>query len=74
MVQIKGRNSLMKYTQKPGEIPAFTGIYQEIYFQGGYQLDEPNFCTIEPGDNRLPPTKHKGNLWLWVTPYIPNKK
>ncbi len=59
----------MKYTQKPGEIPAFTGIYQEI----GLALDVPHFCTIEPGDERLPPTRQKGNLWLWVTPYLPTK-
>jgi len=60
----------MKYIQKSGETPAFTGIYQE---HGG-GLEVPNFCTIEPGDKRLPPTKKKGNSWLWVEPYIPVKK
>lgn len=63
----------MKYEQKPGEVPAFTGIYQEIEYGGG-KLEEPNYCIIEPGDDRLPPTSYKGNVWLWVTPYIPQKK
>ena len=59
----------MKYTQKPGETPAFTGIYQEY----GGNFEVPNFCVIEVGDERLPPTKEKGHLWLWVEPYIPKK-
>ena len=60
---------MMKYTQKPGEIPAFTGIYQEIE-TGGRIPNPPRFCTIEPGDDTLPPTSHTGNIWLWVSPYI----
>lgn len=59
----------MKYTQKPGETPAFTGTYQEINV-GGEGLEKPNYCTIEAGDSRLPPTRHARNAWLWISPVI----
>lgn len=63
----------MKYTQKPGKTPAFTGIYQEIPTDTD-DTDELIFCTIGVEDSYLPPTNNEKNVWLWISNHIAYNK
>jgi hypothetical protein len=60
----------MPQRQKPGEVPARTGEYEERGPRGG-QVPKPRRVTIEPGDRPLPPTQEPGRTWERVGP--PNK-
>lgn len=51
--------------QKPGEKPHKPGKYTEVGPRGGKVIDGHN-ATIEPGDNKLPPTSMSGNKWKRV--------
>lgn len=53
--------------QKPGEEPSRPGEYREFGPRGG-QVSDPRQVTIEPGDNRLPPTQKSGHTWKRVGP------
>ena len=48
--------------QKPGEKPNRPGEYIETGPLGG-AIPNPRQITIEPGDNRLPPTQRPGRRW-----------
>lgn len=48
--------------QKPGERPARPGEYEERGPRGG-QVPKPRQVTIEPGDDRMPPTQEPGRTW-----------
>lgn len=48
-------------TQKPGETPIRPGEYLERGPRGG-AVANPRQVTIEPGDDRLPPTHQPKNL------------
>jgi hypothetical protein len=61
----------MGVKHKPGEIPSNTGEYLERGPRGGY-VPKAKQVTIEPGDNPMPPTSEKGNIWERIGP--PNKK
>jgi len=51
----------MDYILKPGERPAFTGIYEEI------NNDKiKNYCYISNNDSILPPTKTFNGSWRWT--------
>ncbi len=63
----------MSNTQKPGEKPASPGEYVERGPRGG-QVSNPREVTIEPGDNRLPPTQKPGNTWERTGPPKPDSK
>jgi len=52
----------MAQLQKPGERPKEPGEYIECGPRGGGVTD-PRQVTMEPGDNPLPPTQKKGNMW-----------
>ena len=52
----------MSKTQKPGEKPARSGEYIERGPRGG-AVPNPREVTIDPGDDRLPPTQEKGRRW-----------
>lgn len=49
--------------QNPGEKPLRTGTWREQPLP----KDEVNTCIIEPGDERMPPTRHKGSWWIWTS-------
>jgi len=51
----------MDYVLKPGQIPAFTGIYEEI---SSKEID--NYCYINDNNNILPPTKTPDGKWRWT--------
>lgn len=55
----------MGNTQKPGEKPARPGEYEERGPRGG-QIKNPRQVTIEPGDEKLPPTQEKDRTWVRV--------
>ncbi len=57
----------MAKRQKPGEQPARPGEYREYGPQGG-EVRNPREVTIEPGDDRLPPTQEPGRTWEWISP------
>ena len=48
--------------QKPGEKPRRPGEYEERGRRGG-RVPNPRRVTIEPGDDRLPPTQKPGRRW-----------
>jgi len=57
----------MTKTQKPGEKPARPGEYIERGRDGG-SVPNPRQVTIEPRDDRLPPTQKPGRTWKRVGP------
>jgi hypothetical protein len=57
----------MPAPQKPGEKPARPGEYEERNRQGG-PVPKPRQITIEPGDQRLPPTRKSNRRWVWIGP------
>jgi len=48
--------------QKPGEKPQRPGEYKERGPRGG-KVPNPRQVTIEPGDNKLPPTQKPDRKW-----------
>jgi hypothetical protein len=48
--------------QKPGEKPVRPGEYIERGPRGG-EIPSPRQVTIEPRDNKLPPTQEKNRKW-----------
>lgn len=48
--------------QKPGEKPRRPGEYEETGSRGG-KVPKPRRVTIEPGDDRLPPTQKPRRRW-----------
>jgi hypothetical protein len=48
--------------QKPGEKPKGPGEYIERGPKGG-EIPKPRQVTIEPGDDKLPPTQEKKRKW-----------
>jgi hypothetical protein len=60
----------MNNLQKPGEKPTRPGEYLERGPRGGVVTD-PRQVTIEPGDNRMPPTQEPGRTWERVSPPKP---
>lgn len=56
--------------QKPGEKPAKPGEYVEVGPQGG-QVHNPHQVTIEPKDDKLPPTQEPGRKWKRIGPPKP---
>ena len=56
--------------QKPGEEPNQPGEYEERGPRGG-RLPNPRRVTMEPGDERLPPTQAPGNTWKRTGPPRP---
>ena len=56
--------------QKPGEKPDRPGEYIEIGPRGG-QVPKPRIVTIEPADDRLPPTQQPGRKWRRIGPPEP---
>lgn len=53
--------------QKPGETPGRPGEYVERGPRGG-EISGARQVTIEPGDNRLPPTQEPGRTWERISP------
>lgn len=62
----------MSDLQKPGETPNRPGEFVERGPRGGSVSDQRQ-VTIEPGDERLPPTQEPGRKWEWVSPPHPAK-
>jgi len=60
----------MSQRQKPGEKPNRPGEYVERGPRGG-RIPKGNQVTIEPGDDRLPPTQTPGNTWERIGPPKP---
>lgn len=58
------------HLQKPGEKPAKPAEYLEVGPQGG-KVPHPRKVTIEPQDDKLPPTQKPGNMWKPVGPPKP---
>ena len=56
--------------QNPGEKPKRSGEYEERGPRGG-QVPDPRQVTIEPGDERLPPTQEPGRTWVRIGPPKP---
>lgn len=48
--------------QKPGEKPDKPGEYIERGPRGG-KVEKPRKVTIEPGDEKLPPTQEPNRKW-----------
>lgn len=57
-------------TQRPGEKPARPGEYIERGPRGG-GVPDARQVTIEPGDERLPPTQEPGRTWERIGPPKP---
>lgn len=57
----------MNGPQKPGEKPSRPGEYEDRGPRGG-QVDKPRQVTIQPGDDKLPPTSELGHTWVWIEP------
>ena len=53
--------------QKPGEKPTTSGEYKEVGPRGG-NVPNARIVTIEPTDDKLPPTQESGRKWIWVSP------
>lgn len=51
----------MDYIVKPGEKPAFAGIYEEVS-----NKEINNCCYINDNDSILPPTKTPDGYWRWT--------
>lgn len=60
----------MPINQKPGEKPVRPGEYEERGGRGG-KIPNPRIVTIEPGDQKLPPTQEKGRTWERIGPPKP---
>lgn len=56
--------------QKPGETPARPGEYVERGPRGG-DVSKLRDVTIEPGDDRLPPTQEPERTWERTGPPKP---
>lgn len=52
----------MSNLQKPGEKPNAPGEYKERGSRGG-EVPKARQVTIEPKDNKLPPTQKPGRKW-----------
>lgn len=65
-----GKGTNMSNLQKPGEKPTKPGEYLERGPRGGV-VTNPRQVTIEPGDNRMPPTQEPGHVWERVSPPKP---
>lgn len=57
----------MAKLQKPGEKPNRPGEYRERGPRGG-NVPDPRQVTIEPRDDKLPPTQEAGRTWERVGP------
>ncbi|MBD3649791.1 MAG: YjzC family protein [Alcanivorax sp.] len=57
----------MPNRQKPGESPRRPGEYRERGPRGG-DVPKPREVTIEPGDERMPPTQKPGRTWERIGP------
>lgn len=57
----------MGNTQKPGEKPKKSGEYLERGSRGG-AIPKPRQVTIEPGDEKLPPTQKPNRKWERIGP------
>lgn len=68
----KAKEVWMSELQKPGETPNRPGEFEERGPRGG-TIPKPRQVTIEPGDERLPPTQEPGRKWEWVSPPMPDK-
>lgn len=55
----------MPNTQKPGEKPNKSGEYEERGPRGG-ELPNPRQVTIEPNDDKLPPTQEPNRTWVRI--------
>ncbi len=55
----------MPNPQKPGQKPVKPGEYEERGPRGGH-IPNPKVVTMEPGDEKLPPTKEPGRTWVRV--------
>lgn len=53
--------------QKPGEVPRLPGEYAEVTSDGFASMPYRQ-VTMEPGDQRLPPTSRAGLGWRRVGP------
>ncbi len=60
----------MPKRQRPGQKPARPGEHVERGPRGG-KVPHPRTVTIEPGDNRLPPTQKPGRTWERIGPPKP---
>ena len=60
----------MANSQKPGEKPNRPGEYEERGPHGG-QVSSPREVTMEPGDEKLPPTQESDRTWVWTGPPKP---
>ena len=60
----------MSTLQKPGETPQKAGEYIERGPRGGV-IPKGRQVTIEPGDDKLPPTTEKGHTWERIGPPKP---
>jgi len=56
--------------QKPGEKPDRPGEYIERGPRGG-KVPDARQVTIEPGDNKLPPTQDENRNWERISPPKP---
>lgn len=61
----------MNNNQKPGEKPNRSGEYEERGPRGGH-IQDPRQVTIEPGDDRLPPTQEPNRTWTRIGPPKPD--
>lgn len=61
---------MSKKLQKPGEKPKKPGEYVERGGRGG-QVPHERQVTIEPGDEKLPPTQEEGRTWERISPPKP---
>ena len=57
----------MSRLQKPGEKPDRSGENIERGPRGG-EVSKPRQVTIEPGDDKLPPTAEKNRKWERIGP------
>ena len=51
--------------QKPGEKPKTAGEYEERGPRGG-KISNPRQVTIEPRDDKLPPTQQPNRTWVKI--------
>lgn len=61
----------MSDLQKPGEKPNRPGEYQERGPRGG-EISKPRQVTIEPKDQKLPPTQVPDRTWKRIGPPNPS--
>ena len=57
----------MSNLQKPGEKPNRPGEYEERGPRGG-KIQNPRQVTIEPKDDKLPPTQEPDRKWVRIGP------